>query len=211
MSYEAFLEWAGEDTRAEWVDGEVIVYMPPKDEHQRIVEFLYELLASFVRFSGFGLVRIAPFEVRLWEGGPAREPDLFFVKEERLGALSSERFSGPPDLVVEVISPGSLYIDRSQKFREYEKAGVSEYWLVDSRPGYRRADFYRLDESGRYDLVATEEDERVSSEVLAGWWLRPAWLWQEPLPDPLLALADIVGREALIETLRREAPESDGE
>ncbi|MDQ3459966.1 MAG: CRISPR-associated endonuclease Cas1, partial [Deinococcota bacterium] len=124
---------------------------------------------------------------------------------------SSERFSGPPDLVVEVISPGSLYIDRSQKFREYEKAGVSEYWLVDSRPGHRRADFYRLDESGRYDLIATEEDERVSSEVLEGLWLRPAWLWQEPLPDPLLTLADIVGREALIAALRREAPESDGE
>ncbi len=198
MSYEEYLAWDDEDVRAEWVGGEVVVYMPPRDEHQRIVEFLGRLLGLFVDLMKLSLMRIAPFEVKLWEEGPAREPDLFFVRQERLDALSSERFSGPPDLIVEVISRGSLYIDRSQKFREYERAGVSEYWLIDSRPGYQRADFYSLDESGRYDLFATEADEAVRSLVLEGFWLRPAWFWQDPMPNPLLSLAEIAGRERII-------------
>jgi len=96
MTYEEFLQWADEDTRAEWVDGEVIVYIPPKNEHQLIVEFIYELLAQFVRFFQRGLVRIAPFEVKLWPGGPAREPDIFFLAKEHRDALSSDSVDWPP-------------------------------------------------------------------------------------------------------------------
>lgn len=208
MSYEEFLEWADEDTRAEWVEGEVIVYMPPRNEHQIIVEFLERLLALFVEWMGLGMVRIAPFEVKLWPGGPAREPDVFFLAKEHKNALGSRRLAGPPDLVVEVVSPGSVQEDRSRKFRDYETAGVREYWIVDSRPGYRRADFYRLDEDGRYELFATEDDEVVHSAVLADFWLRPAWLWQKPLPNPLLVLAEIVGPERLIEVLRDVSQEA---
>ncbi len=109
---------------------------------------------------------------------------------------------GAPDLAVEIVSPGSLYIDRNQKFREYERAGVAEYWLIDTRPGQRRADFYKLDEEGRYELFATEVDEVVRSKVLEGFWLRPSWLWQEP--PPLAALAEIVGKDRLIATLSED-------
>ena len=201
MSYEDYLHYADEGTRTEWVGGEVIVYMPPRTEHQLVLAFLERLLALFTDLKGLGNIYIAPFEVRLWEGGPSREPDIFFVGEEKREQLSSKRFSGAPDLAVEIISPGSLYIDRNDKFREYERAGVREYWLVDSRPEAKRADFYRLDSEGRYALFATEGDEKVFSEVLEAFWLRPSWLWQEPLPNPLSALAEIVGKDVLIKSL----------
>ena len=61
--YEEFSEWADEDTRSEWVEGEVIIHMPPKNAHQNVVEFLYELLSLFVRLLNLGKVRIAPFEI----------------------------------------------------------------------------------------------------------------------------------------------------
>ena len=64
-----------------------------------------------------------------------------------------------------------------------------------------RADFFRLDETNRYELFATETDETVTSGVVEGFWLRPGWLWQEGL-NPLTALAEIVGKEALIEALQ---------
>ncbi len=201
MSYEAYLAYGDDTTRTEWVDGEVIVYMPPRDEHQRILGFLHILLSLFVDLKELGRTQLAPFEVKLWEGGPSREPDLLFASEAKRANFSSKRFSGAPDLAVEIISPGSLYIDRNDKFREYERAGVQEYWLVDSRPEQKRADFYRLDDEGRYALFATEADDKVASEVLEAFWLRPSWLWQEPLPNPLAALAEIVGRDALIESL----------
>ena len=183
MSYEAYLAYGDDTTRTEWVNGEVIVYMPPRDEHQTILEFLERLLALFVDLNELGRVRVAPFEVKLWEGGPSREPDIMFVSQASLENLDSRRFSGAPELAVEIVSPGSLYIDRNEKFREYERAGVSEYWLIDSRPGQTRADFYRLDETGRFDLFATEADERVDSSAVKNFWLRPAWLWQPPPPS----------------------------
>ena len=200
MSYEAYLAYGDDTTRTEWVDGEVIVYMPPRDEHQMILGFLYTLLNLYSNLKELGRVQIAPFEVKLWEGGPSREPDLLFAGEAKRANFSSKRFSGAPDLAVEIISPGSLYIDRNDKFREYERAGVREYWIVDSRPEKNRADFYRLDE-GRYALFATEGDDKVASEVLEAFWLRPSWLWQEPLPNPLAALAEIVSKDALMESL----------
>ena len=204
MSYEAYLHYGeGADkgsVRTEWVDGEVIVYMPPKAEHQRIVEFLYTLLNLFVQLSNLGLVRVSPFEVKLWEGGPSREPDIFLLTKEQLSSLSPERFEGAPALTVEIISPSSLYIDRDKKFREYEQAGVREYWVIDSRPNQARADFYKLDETNRYELFTTETDETVTSGVVEGFWLRPSWLWQEGL-NSLTALAEVVGKEALIEAL----------
>ena len=203
MSYEDYLTYGNDTTRSEWVDGETIVYVPPRDEHQIILGFLYRLLSLFADIKEIGRVQIAPFEVKLWEEGPSREPDLLFISKENLENLSSKRFSGAPDLAVEIISPGSLYIDRDKKFREYEQAGIKEYWLVDSRPGHKRADFYRLDEEKRYALFATESDETVTSEVLVDFWLRPAWLWQEPPSNPLVAVAEVVGQDAIMSALTK--------
>ena len=201
MSYEEYLNYGDDTTRMEWVGEEAIVYMPPRHEHQRMIEFLHNLLSLFVQLSDLGLVRISPFEVKLWEDGPSREPDIFFIKKEQLHLLSSERFSGAPDLAVEIISPSSLYVDRDKKFREYERAGVREYWLLDSRPESKRADFYCLDSENRYQLFATEADEVVHSKVLESFWLRSNWLWKNPLPNPLVALAEIAGKDAILKIL----------
>lgn len=46
MSYEQFLQWANEDVHAEWVDGEVIVFMSPNSRHQDLVGFLTALFIS---------------------------------------------------------------------------------------------------------------------------------------------------------------------
>lgn len=204
MSYDEYVEWADEDVHAEWVDGEVIVHTPPKEEHQGIVGFLYELLSQYVRLEQSGTVYFAPFEVTLWDDGPARAPDIFYVPDHDAGQHNGNHVNVTLGLVVEVISPGTVIIDRNDKLREYEEAGVREYWIIDSRPGYQRADFYHLGDDGRYALFATEDDEIVQSKALPGLWLHPAWLWHEQLPNPLLLLADIVGAETLVEIVRGE-------
>lgn len=188
MTYEEYLQWCDEDVHAEWVDGEVIVFMPAKDEHQTIWDFLHRLLGDYVELLGLGKVQSAPFEVKLWRGGPSREPDIFFLKKENLHRLTSDRLSGPPDLIVEIISRDSVRRDRDTKFREYAQAGVSEYWIIDSRPGFHWAAFYRLSEDNQYELVATEDDERVESSVVSGFWLNPAWLWMVNKPNVMLTV-----------------------
>jgi Uma2 family endonuclease len=92
-------------------------------------------------------------------------------------------------LFIEITSPESLLRDRGEKFAEYELAGVQEYWLLDSER--KRADFYVLGTDGRYRLVALGEDGVYHSQILQGFWLNVAWLWQEPLPRVLKVLSGL--------------------
>jgi len=131
--------------------------------------------------------------VKLWPDGPSREPDVLFVGRERLSQLGLQRFDGAPDLVVEVVSRASLTADRVDKFREYERAGVREYWIIDPRPHQQQADFYVRDAEGRFVPAPVDDDGVYASTVAPGFRLRVAWLWPaEPeakLPDIDLALA----------------------
>jgi len=202
MSYEQFLAWSHDDTHAEWVEGEVIVFMPPKDRHQDIVQFLVALLSNYVSFYGLGKVRSAPFEMRLERS--AREPDILFVSRSNLHRLTAERLQGAADLVVEVVSEESQHRDRVQKFNEYQSAGVREYWLIDTRLEVE-PEFYLLDAGGRFERVQLE-DGVFRSRVLLGFWLRAEWVMASELPQPLDVFAEIVGLpEEVKQTLRRIA------
>ncbi len=181
LTYEQFLEWADEDTWAEWVDGEVIVLSPASIPHQQLSGFLFFLIDLFVQVHQTGVVFFPPTQVKLGPGcRSGREPDLLFVSHAHKDRLLKNRIDGPPDLVVEVISPESEYRDRVDKYAEYESAGVPEYWLLDHEQ--KDAAFFRLGPDGRYARVPLEEGGIFRSAVLPGFWLRVEWLWQEPPP-----------------------------
>jgi Uma2 family endonuclease len=201
MSYEEYLAWANEDVHAEWVNGEVIVHMPPKQPHQIAVAFLLRLLGQFIELFHLGRLLPAPFEMRAVPNGPAREPDLLFVAREHLERLTEARLSGPADLVVEVVSDDSVARDRADKFYEYQAVGITEYWIIDPRPGYQRVDFYVLDGQGRYRPVPANPDGRYHSTVLAGFWLQIDWLLMGEPPEVLQTLAQIVGSQKLLEAI----------
>jgi Uma2 family endonuclease len=203
MSYEEWLAWEHEGSLSEWVDGEVIIHMAPQDEHQRVVEFLDRLLGLFVQLLQLGMVRVAPFAMRAMPDGPAREPDLFFLSAERMSLLQRRELAGPADLAIEIISDDSVARDRADKFYEYQSGGVREYWIIDPRPGQQRVDLYTLDARGRYQPIIAV-DGAYHSSVLAGFRLREDWLWAEQ-PDPLAALAEVVGVERVIAALHERS------
>jgi Uma2 family endonuclease len=207
MSYEEFLEWADEDTHAEWVDGEVIVFMPAKTVHADLAIFLAALLRFFTQFFGLGKVLAAPYEMKVEPSGrPSREPDILFVATHNLGRITEDKLAGAADLIVEIVSDDSVTRDRTTKRREYEAAGVSEYWVLDPRPGQKRAQFWVLGEGGRYQRVAVGKDGIYRSTVIPGFWLRVDWLWAKELPDPQLTFAEIAGFPSdVTETLRQIA------
>ncbi|NJO07640.1 MAG: Uma2 family endonuclease [Chloroflexaceae bacterium] len=191
MSYEDYLEAVDTRAHAEWVNGEAIIFMPPSTRHQQIIGFLYRLIAEFVDLLQLGTVLIAPFEMKVSPTSNAREPDMLFVATAHLPRLTRQRLAGPADLVVEVISPESLHRDRADKFFEYQQAGVREYWLIDPRDGQQQVAVYALNAAGQYQPIAADAEGRIASTVLTGFWLRPAWLWQEPLPAPLPVLMQL--------------------
>ena len=166
----------------EWVAGELVTPLPPTTRHQDLVWFLGSLLRLFVSTSGSGRILGAPFAVLLSPQGPVREPDLLFVAAEHAARITARRLEGAPDLVVECVSQDSVGRDRAEKFDEYEQAGVREYWLIDSRPGRDRADFWLLEDDGRYRAMPPDAAGVYRSSVLPGFWLRTAWLRADPLP-----------------------------
>ena len=145
-------------------------------------------LGLYVEHSRAGRVLIAPFQMKLAQSG--REPDLLYVANEHLDQLKETYLDGPADLAVEIVSPESVGRDRGEKFYEYEQAGIPEYWLID--PQTKRAEFYRMTESGQYRLVPPDVEGIYRSTVLPGFWLRVEWLWQTPLP-PVLDLVQALG------------------
>lgn len=191
MTYEQFLDWLDEDTLAEWEDGKVEMTSPASLRHQEIANFLVEVLSGFVRTYDLGRVLDGPFQMKLSASG--REPDVLFVATAHLDRLQPTYLDGPADIVIEIISPESEGRDRGKKYYEYQDNGVAEYWLID--PQREVAEFYRLDEHGHYAVVTPDAQGIYQSRALPRFWLRVAWLWQNPLPNPIRALLDIAGKD----------------
>lgn len=194
MTFEEFLVWADEDTLAEWVNGVVVMTSPASDDHQDIVGFLGTLLRLYVQISRLGVIRLAPFVMKLPTS--AREPDVQFIAAAHRDRIMKTYLDGPADLVVEVVSPESAGRDQGDKLNEYEAGGVREYWIID--PRFQQASFYQLDDQGAYRLVAPDGDGVYHAKALPGFWLRVAWLWQSPRPEETSVLLEVGG-----ETYRR--------
>jgi Uma2 family endonuclease len=204
LTYAEFLNSFEDSTHAEWVNGEAIIFMPPTTRHQRIVNFLNMLIGLYLQVFKSGEVFIAPFAMRIQATGSVREPDLVFVNHENAHRIGELRLNGPADLIVEIISTASVSRDRGDKFYEYQAGGVREYWVIDPRPGVARADFWVLDDSGMYRPVPIGANGLYTSTVLPNFKLNVNALLAEELPNPLSALAEMIGMEALMQALQRD-------
>jgi Uma2 family endonuclease len=189
LSYEEFLDWCDEDTLAEWVDGNIVMASPASYPHQRVADFLLKILGVYVEQRGLGHVISAPFQMKTGPDLSGREPDLLFIAQENLHRLKNTYLDGPADLAVEVVSPESRLRDRGEKLAEYEMGGVQEYWIID--PWEQRMDFYVLAADGRYERQRADARGIYRSQVVAGFWLKEGWLWQEPLPKTLSVLHEL--------------------
>lgn len=175
-------EWTEEEYLAldtsrivELSDGRLEVAEMPTDFHQLIVVRLIAALYPFVVAHQLGHIRVAPLRVRLWPG-KFREPDLVFMAAAHADRLG-ERYWGIPDLVAEVISPDNADLDRVVKKGEYARAGIPEYWLVDTEQ--KTVEVYLL---AREDYVLSqklEESDTLTSAQLPGFQLSLADLFAE--------------------------------
>jgi Uma2 family endonuclease len=189
VSFEEFLAWSDEDSRAEWVDGEIIVMAPSNLGHQDLLGFLYKLIDDHVRANRLGRVFLAGVLMRLASRPSGREPDLLSVAAAHVDRLRETYLDGPADLAVEIVSPDSVERDRVEKLGEYEAAGIPEYWVIDLPR--QEALFYWLGDDGRYQLIAPDPDGIYRSSILEGFRLSVAWLWQRPLPDAREAVREL--------------------
>lgn len=181
ISYEKFLEWNGEFGWFEWVDGEVVEMSNPSLRHQQLSRFLTSLLQFWAETKKIGEVIPAPFQIKFDFRPSGRQPDIMFVSNENLQRLEQQYLNGAADLIVEVVSGESLTRDTQEKFHEYEKAGVNEYWIIDYNR--RTANFYELSSDDKYQLMPLSTEGKFESKVIKGLWIYTDWLWQDELPN----------------------------
>lgn len=143
-------------SRIELLEGEVFMSPAPMPSHQIILRNLTRLLDRYVAANNLGEVLFAPVGVRLAEDVVV-QPDLLFISQAKTAELIGEQnIEGAPDLVVEILSPGTAHHDRHNKLLLYARYGVAEYWIVD--PENKALELYVLD----------GETYRVSGIYLAG-------------------------------------------
>jgi len=145
---------------AQLIDGELIMSPAPTTQHQRVLKNLFKILDQF---DGFGETLFAPIDLYLNDKN-VLQPDLVFIAEKNNHFVTDRGIEGPPEIVVEVISPSNSFVDRNTKKRKYLEFGVKEYWIVD--PGNKTLEVYtdNLDKPHLY----LSTDGEVSSTILTG-------------------------------------------
>jgi len=168
-TYEDYLRLPEDGRRYEVLRGVLYVTPSPIYDHQFCVVSLTLDLGSFIRRGGLGVLLVAPFDIRL----PQRladpvEPDLVFFRKGNEPRTGDKSFTGVPDLVVEVLSPGTSRVDKKIKMSIYREAGIPEYWLVD--PESRTVTIHQLSQDGRryVECARGGAGEVVESTILPG-------------------------------------------
>jgi Uma2 family endonuclease len=155
---------------------------PVHEHHDKLSRYALRLLETYFEFRPLGQIRIAPFVMRCGADAPKREPDIQIILTVHQERLKPTFTDGPADIVIEIVSPGSVDTDRGDKFSEYEKCGVGEYWILD--PLRRETLFYRLNEDGIYTRYDPDAEGNYHTPALPGFVLHVPTLWHDPLPGP---------------------------
>ena len=130
LTYDDFVLFPDDGKRHELIDGEHCVTPSPNVRHQRIQGDLFALIWTYLQAHPIGQVFTAPLDV-VFSRFDVVEPDVLYVSNARAHVLTAPNVQGAPDLVIEVGSPGTRQRDETIKRHLYERAGVSEYWIVD--------------------------------------------------------------------------------
>ena len=189
VTEDMFDELADEDTKAELIDGVMIVHSPASIEHDDLSGFIRALMSFYVDARSLGKVLGPDSLVHLMTGRKCA-PDVFFVSQERVTIPLPKAFQGAPELVVEVLSPSNREDDLQDKRYVYQEAGVDEIWFVD--PENQQVIIDRRQADNYTEAIVTEG--KISSLVMTGFWLHAAWLWGKPLPNRLVCLQDILSQ-----------------
>lgn len=152
------------------INGKEIEMPSPFLSHQKISRNLQRKLEDFVEKNELGEIYNAPLDVIFEDSVNRVQPDLIFISKDNQISLQ-DWIRGVPDLLVEVVSKGSFYIDTIDKKEIYQKYGVKEYWIV--FPEYDTIEVYSL-ENQAFKLFSRGTDEEiVKSKLLEGFEIKP--------------------------------------
>lgn len=154
--------------RYEIIDGDLFVSKQPHINHQGVCGEIYRELSNWTKKSGLGDVFFAPGIIFAEDDDVA--PDLVWVSAGRMRAVVREdgKFHAAPELVVEVLSPGSTNErrDREAKLKLYSRRGVAEYWIVSWQA--RQVEVYSRDNAHLHLSATLLLNDTLESPLLPG-------------------------------------------
>ncbi len=173
LTYQDYVLLPDDGKRYEILDGDLYVTPSPTARHQKISRNLFLSLAQHVQTHGLGEVFYAPLDVILAEDSIA-QPDILFISNERL-PIVRDWVHGAPDLVIEILSPGTRERDRTLKRHLYARHGVRELWLVD--PETKTVEVHSLDPATETVPRTFSERDILASDALPALRLplKPIW------------------------------------
>jgi Uma2 family endonuclease len=190
-TFEDFCALVKDGEKADLIDGVIYMSSPDNTDANSLFMWLGGLINLFVEEKELGKVYGSRVAFRLGEtNGP--EPDIAFVRKDHLDRVERGFVRGGPDLAVEIVSPESVNRDYEKKRKQYEDAGIPEYWIVDEPE--QKVTPLRLGKGGKYREVRPRKGI-LHSKALPGFWLRVEWLWQDPLPKTITVLREILGAQ----------------
>lgn len=156
-----------DNNRYELIEGELFVSRAPGIPHQRVLNNLQFAFVTYLQDNPIGIV--VPGAGAIFSDYDAVIPDLVFVLNERWNQIvTGEKFSGAPDLVIEIMSAGAdnRRRDLLVKRQLYGKYGVAEYWIVD--PENRLVEVYRLRDARLESTTILRNGDEITTTLMSG-------------------------------------------
>ncbi len=153
-----------DNNRYELIEGELFVSRAPRLPHQLVLQKLQLVLGNYLESKRIG--KLVPGAGAVFSEYDAVIPDLVFVTDTRWDEVTTnDKFVGPPDLVIEVLSPGKENRERDLlvKRQLYAKYGVAEYWIID--PDNQAVLVYRLQHQTLEEVANLAENEYLTSPL----------------------------------------------
>ena len=188
FTYDDFCALVHDDQKGDLIDGVIYMASPENIEANDIFLWLITVMRLYVRKKRLGKIHGSRVACRL-DDKNAPEPDILFVSAEHRERIKHGGVEGPPGLAIEIVSPESVERDYDKKRRQYQRFKIPEYWIIDEHE--KKVTLLRLDARGKYRDVAARKGI-FHSQAMEGFWLDPNWLWQEPFPDELETLQQLL-------------------
>jgi len=192
VDYETYRARVEDGQKADLIDG--IIYMASPDTRlsNTLNVFVANLIDGFTAAKNIdGFTFMSRFSCKISEFR-APEPDVGYVRPERVHLVEERHMLGGPDIAVEIVSRDSRRRDNVEKRQLYQDASVAEYWIVDPLKG--RVEFLGL-KDGQYEVLPLERDRIFRSEVIPGFWLDVSWLLEKPVPRAYRCLQEILAAQ----------------
>lgn len=186
----SFYEWIDENTKAEFINGKIIIHSPVKRKHWKITDLFSSLLSIYVRMKGLGVTGTEKVMIALTRND--YEPDIVFFNKEKAATFEEDQVLFPaPDFVVEILSKSTQKVDKTTKKDDYAAHGIQEYWIID--PNKQLIFQYLLlkpSDKIYFEPYTYRMGEDITSKVIVGFSIPVAAIFDEK--ENVLALQELM-------------------